>query len=584
MKKGVLLLTLFILITNASAEIIINDLGEIYSAGDNINASISIQKQESAADYLQCYLGCGERLLVHKQYYNVEGNKKREIVFGFPASLNGKCHLEVIFDGENKDSQEFEISDAIELDYSLNNKLFFPSEKLFINGSAKKKNGEKLKGFVRISLDKLENRTIDVSNGNFSFEFQIKKDAAPGKYALTVEAFEKNAQEQIINYGKKTEEIEIKGKPTTIKIEADEAVKPPLNFSAKISLLDQAGGFVNNGTIIVKLFNPSGEIVSSREVESGGIFIYSFPDDSSRQSFWHIRAYYGDIFSEKPISIEDNEKISIDIINDSRGSYVVIRNIGNVNYTGNVFLLASSSSREENISIPVGLGLGEEMRHTLNLSGVFNISVGEKKFMNIPLSLITPAAIFPELTISLKSYLYFFILLLILFAFYLLIKKIKKRRKAKKTGEKEENKQPEPQKGENLAFMIFFRFDKYVEGVRELVEKENLSLTKLSDNLYYILFYSDSNRNPEIFSYSLAKKVRNKAMAGGQGVSIAINSGAFHNKEKFLKDFSLLTRKMVDHAKGGILVSEDIFKKIKLRAEKSLVFRENGESYRMYKV
>jgi isoleucyl-tRNA synthetase len=58
----------------------------------------------------------------------------------------------------------------------------------------------------------------------------------------------------------------------------------------------------------------------------------------------------------------------------------------------------------------------------------------------------------------------------------------------------------------------------------------------------------------------------------------------FENKEKFLKEFSLVTRKMVEHAEGRILVCEPIFQKIKVRAEKSLVFKENGKTFRMYKI
>ncbi|GEM_PF-3315413 len=580
-------LMLFVILESVSAELIISGLEGVYNIGDNVNVNVSIQKQKNTADYLETYLDCGDRLLVHKKYYPIEENKKKDVTIEFPASLKGNCSIEAIFDGESKDSQEFEISEVIELDYTLNNKIFFPAEKLSINGSAKKKNGEKLKGFVRISFG-TENKTIDVNNGNFSFEFEIKKDVAPGKYTLAVEAFEKNAQEEIINYGKKTEEIEIKGKPTSIKIDGPESVKPPLDFSAKISLLDQAGGFIDNESIIVKLADAE-NMVYEGEVKSGRNFSYYFLDNSSR-GFWRIRTYYGSIFSEKPILIEDNKKIIVDIFNNETGSYLIIKNIGNMEYNGTVLFSASSDLGEQSLHIPVGLEMGGEMQQPLNLSGKYNVSAGGRNFTDVELfpARITGAAILPEIRISPMSYLYFFIILIILIAIYFLIKKVRKIRNAGKRGEKWKEKEgkaePEPQEGENIAFMLFFRFDKYVEEVKEIVEKENLSLTKLSDNLYYVLFYSDSNRNPEIFSYSLARKIRNKTMAKGHMVSIAINSGTFKNKEKFLKEFSLLTRKIVDHAQGGILVSEDIYKKNKIRAEKSLLFKENGEVYRMYKV
>ncbi len=577
MKRGAFLLIFLVLLELASAEIIIDNIEGVYSIGDEINLSFSIEKQKGVSDYVELYLDCGERSLVHKKYYSLEKDKKRNFEIEFPVSTVGDCYVEVVFDGEEVESSGFEVSDNINVEISINNKFFFPNEKVLINGTAKKASGENLDGIVEISLEKLENKTIKVSDGDFFAEFEIKADMLPGKYNVFIEALERNIEEEVVNRGAFKEEIEVKSSPTYIDIHSVNSTLPS-EFSAKINLLDQARNVISNETVIVKLLNPSGIDVISSNVKSGETFQYTFPENSER-GFWKLRAYYGNIFYNKPVNIEANKKTDFKIVNEGSRTYLEIINIGNVVYEGNFEVSLDNSSDNQKLFVNVSLDLGESEKHLLNDKidkGNYTLIVDGKELSFS----ITGAAISGDLNISPISYAFFFILVLIIVFSYLIIRAIRRTRKGRGILDRFARKEKE----ENKAFMIFMKFDKFPEDVIEIVQKERLSLSKVSENLYYILFYETHRSNPEFLAYTLAKRIRNRSLSRRSGVGIVVNSGTFYDKEKFLKSFSLNTRKMADHAKSGILISKEIAEKTKVKATSSIKFTHEGKIFEMLRI
>jgi hypothetical protein len=576
MKKEILILLFLALLNSVSGQIILQEVPSVYNVGDSVDIGFSIEMLEKTSGYVECYLNCGERLLVYKKYQVMEENQKYYFNLSFPVFNKGKCDLEAAFAGEKETSEEFEVSNLIRIDYSMNNKFFFPSEKLIINGAAVKSNGKELKGSAKISLGILGNRTIEVYNGTFSSEIEIKKDALPGEYNLEVEAIEKDAEGNVINYGQNATKIVVKAKPTAISIQTKESVRPQINHSSNISLLDQAGKLIKNESVIVKLFDPYGDLVYEEKIGSSKEFIYLFEDNATRGA-WSIKAYYGDVFSLKPVYIEDNKKLDFDVVTGDDGSYLKVTNTGNVEYNGTLSVILDNSSSKDEMLINVGLDLGRDKSYPMEYEGEYNISVDGKNFSNFNFPIKpspTGAAIAPELEISMKNYIILFVLLLAVLLYFLFSRRKHSKGELSKK-EKQEDK---------ATFMIFFKFDKFFEEIKEIVEKENFSLSKVNDNLYYVLFYSSHVKDPEESAYRLAGKIRNKCLSRACAVSIVINSSEETGKEDLLKDFSLKTRKMVEHAEGGILVSGGIFEKLKVKAQKSLVFNNKSGSSRMYKI
>ncbi len=579
MKKGILLVVFIIIfsVSLVSGKIIFEgDFEEVYNIEDSIFVNFSIEKQTSASGYIETFLDCKERLLVHKKYYKINSNKKQYLYFEFPASLVGRCNLEVIFDNEAGTSEEFQISNRILVDYDLNNKFFFPLEKVIMNGTALKKNGETLEGIVIISIPELINKTVEVKDGKFFLSFEIKKDDAPGKYSLHIEAIEKNPDEEIINYGETEGEIEVKKKSTYIEIEVNESVKPPANVLIRINLLDQAKNLIENETIIFKLFSPD-DIVLEESLGSNSSSSYFFKDNATRGG-WNINAYYGNLHAIKPIYVEDNRKLDVDVVNSSDGSYIEIRNIGNIGYDGVIKVLVENDSYNEEIVINVNLSLGKEKNHSLDFKGDYNIVIDGEGFGEIYLTGPTGAAVAPEMQISLRSYLFFFILVFCLVAFYLLVKK-----KGRVFKIREKIKSRQFQSSEKMAYMVFFKFDEYFEEVERITKKYNLSLTKVNDSLYFILFYSYPEKNPEIKIFNLVRSIKERARIKNIKVSTVMNSKKFEQTLGFLKNFALTTRKMVNLADGNILIADNIFGKLQVsRVGKPRVFKIGDEIIKMH--
>jgi len=572
MKKTlfIFLFLMFILPIVSSKIIFEKQFDELYNIGDSVYVNFSVEKQIPTSGYIETFLKCdGQNLSVYKKYSKIDSGKKY-FIFEFPASLKGNCNIGVKFDNEAENSEEFEISDEIIINYNLNNKFFFPLEKMIINGTAIKKNGELLEGIIIVSIQDMENKTIEAKSGKFFSMIEIKKDAFPKSYSIQVEALEKNIQEEIINYGRVIEKIEIKPKPAYIEIEAKESIKLPANISIRAKLLDQTKNLLENETIIIKLFNPDREIVLEKPLKSNELILYFFGDNATRGG-WDINAYYGSVYSVKPIYVEEHKKLEIGLLNDSFGSYIKIKNIGNIGYEGVVKISVENSSHSGEVLINLNLSVSGELKYPLNFEGYYNLSIGENKFDNVYLNRITGAAVASKMKLKFRSYIFSFILIFCLVMFYVLFKKRKL------------NESREKKKTQKRAYMVFFKFDRYFEGVEKIVKFYNFSLNKLNENLYFILFYSSPEENQERKLYNLAKKIREKANSKGCKSSIAVNSCEFVNSGSFLKKFALINRKIVEFTEG-VSVTENIFSKLKVPCKEQKLFRFDGEAIKVYVV
>jgi len=593
MRVGVFVVfcTIFIvLIPFVSGKILFEEsFEEIYNIEDSIVANFSIGKLRITGDYVEMFLDCGEEKLIYKKYQKVEEGAKRYFYIEFPASVEGDCRVRIEFDKETINSQVFDITDRIDVEYSLNNKVFFPLEEVSIVGSAVKESGEPLDGLIFVYIKDLVNKTLEVKEGNFSLNFAVKGDAFPKEYKLEVSAIEKNQEEEIINYGIFGEEIEVRPRPSSIYIDVKESIKPPLNVSIKAGLLDQAGNLIKNESIIIKISNPLGEIVFDGSSESNESLIYSFKNNAMRGG-WYLNSYYGSVHSIKPIYIEENKKIKVEIINEG-GSYIQIENIGNIDYGGVVDVFIENDSYNEGIPINVNLSLGERFLHPLNLEGYYNLSVSDgvlgESFEEVYLSGITGAAIGVGKG---RGYLFLLILILGFVVGYVVYKKegVKwiKEKIPKKQGLSEGVemiKETREEVKEKKAYMAVFKIGEGFGEIEDIARKYKVSLSKIGGNLYFVLFYSYPQNKPEEKIFQLSNEIRRKAVSKGVKFSIAINSDKFEEKLSFLKEFSLVTRKLVNFVEGNILVRDTIFDKLDVSTTRDpRMFKIGEQTIRAY--
>ncbi|MCF7910314.1 hypothetical protein K9L16_01425 [Candidatus Pacearchaeota archaeon] len=580
MKRVLVLFCLVFLwcLTFISSEIIFYDEPEeVYNIGETISVNFSIENDFLISDFVETFLICdSEKFVVSKNYLEVEANIKKYFTPEFPAPINGECEFFASFAGQEEHTNKFKISDKILINYQLNDVSFLPGETLLIQGSVLEESGDSFTGVVRVLIKDVFEKSFDINNGNFSLNFTLPKDLAPEDYFLSVSAVEKNWKGEILNSGEKNTKIKILKKPTEIEIKAEDSLTPPRNFSFEVNLLDQSGGIIKNETLIIKILDPSNNLVFQEEIFSGENTSYFFQSNSSKGG-WYIYSYYGSIFSVKPIYVMENKEIEFYVLdNDNK---VIIENIGNVPYEGVASFDLQNNSFEDKILINLSLGVGEKIEHALDLEGVYNISFEGEEFNNVYL---TGASILFKADLKPQSYFIAFGIIAFGFLIFIsrkkimiLFKKIISRRKKPETLVSSHKESKGKQVSGNLksspkiiACIIFMEFDKPL-SIKDVFVAHGFSLRKVGERTGYVLFYSSSEKNPEKKMFNFARELRNAARKKGMKVSIAINSTTFKGNEH-IKKFALFNRKLVSFADNEILIPRKVYKKISKNPPKNL--------------
>ena len=564
MKKiGVICAILFMLILPplASSKIIFEEQPEdIYNLDDVVGVNVSVDRENAASDYLEAFLICeGDEELIYKHYY--EDREKFSLWIDSIANERGDCNIEIKFGDEEGESNEFEISDQVDVSFEVNDKFLLPLEELEIEGEAVKENGKDLDGLAEIEVEDIFKQTVDVSEGEFYFKKGLSKTTPPGTYEVMVRAYEETKND-FINEGQKVKEIEVDSRPTYIEIGGNETVSPPQNFKAKITLLDQVKEKVENESILVKVLDPVNNLVLEEKIGSGQNLSLEFESNATRKG-WKINCYHGDIFSSETIFVKKNEELDTQIL---EGGKIKITNVGNIKYEGVVDIVVENGSFNHNDTINLNLSIGESKRETLQVEGKYNVSVGDKTFSNV---ILTGASIAPSFSLNPSTYLWVFLLIILLGGGYLLFRyreKIKERipklnlisgrgiKKHKKSGVSKKLKKSG--KGNYKVYSTLIKSRSGKTGkIKRLLRKEKYKLHKINERLSFILLYSEEDKEKELIR--LAKKIKNKV----DGVSIVINSEEFKKKIKSIRA-SLSPRKIIDKVEG-VFVTKNIYEKVK---------------------
>jgi hypothetical protein len=595
MKIWGCLLLLFLFVPFVSSAIIIeNDFDEIYNVGDLMEVNFSLVKDYSVSDFVEVKLDCQNKdFVLKKDYISLEKNEKKYIYLKSPLLIEGDCKISISFLSEEEKSNGFEISDKIIIDYILNDRFFLPGEKLKANGSVEKKNGEEFEGILKIKISELMEKSVEVVNGKFSFDYEMREDSIPKVYDLEFFVEEKNFKDEVINSGVKRDKVEILPKASSIEINCSEEVFVPFNFSIKFSLLDQIGREFENETIIVKIFDPLGDIVYQKEILSGDFLNYSFLGNSTKGG-WIIRAYHSNILKVKPLYVRENMDAKVYF----EGNKLYFENIGNVDYVKMVeYILDNGSSNNISDYLDISVPVGEKKDYLFYNEGIYNITIdgeylGEYQLTGEPkTSGITGYSIFGDYEFSNKSYFVLGGVLIFLFLvwFFVFKKKVFKKLYDKNKGveknmsmtpksvplskdkskklvvkeEKEEEKKPIVRKN----YILFIESNVSVDNFESIVEKYGFKLNRVDSNLGYVISFNLKESNPDLKFYNLAKAIMRFSEVKKAKTSIVINRGMFENKLSLLKKFALLNRKLLKYSEGKILVTSKFFDSLNIGIE-----------------
>lgn len=540
MRRGLVFVFFIMYLSLASSQIYFNqEFKQSYNLNDLIEINFTIDK-DSSIDYVTSFLTCNsDDEIIYRRL--LDKGTRQTVSFYSLAEKKGNCTVSVEYSGEEKVSSTFRITDLLQSNISLNNKFFYPLESLNVFGEVNKINGQKVNGSVTIQIANIENKSFEVSDGKFNFNYTFSKDVPFGNYSLSLILLEKG--DKLINSMKFNDTIYILQKPSYLETVAIESFKPASNFSFISYLQDQSKITLLNESVIVKVFDPSNQIFYQGNIISGSTKELSFLDNASRGT-WTINSYYGSIFNSKQFYVLDNKKVSITL--DELNNKLIIQNVGNTVFEGIIAVNFSNENETVPIFINLTLSKNQIIQQPVNLSGNYTFSSEGAEPRRVYLTgAVVAGDIFRGLESKVLIWITIFILFLLFSGLIIFFKK-------KKSGMSSRNSKSFKEVT-NKIYSVFLEYSS-IAGVEDLVRDRGFNLQTVDSSHGFVVFSSSSSKFSEEKIIQLFMDFKKR----GLNISASAHSQEYNfNKEK-IKEVIEIARKLSGGSKG-LYISQDIF-------------------------
>ncbi len=385
------LLILTSLISLTSAEIIVKQQPkEVYNLGDSVIIPITVKTISGISKVFEMSLICQD---IQRQFFKdgVSLGPGEEKTFAPTLILTkeeigttiGTCKIKGQL-GENYIiTNDFEISNLINMQVEIETLEFNPGENIIIQGNAQKENNKDVNGFLNIEIlggmnDSNDIRQLEtIGNGFFSANITFPEIMKAGTYLVKLNAYEieKDNSETKTNKGFTNYNIQINQVPTSLEINFENPeVQPGTNLKVRGILRDQTGNLIEKGTSIITI-KKENQILKQPTIPVGEYYEYPIAYNEPPGE-WNVIAVSNKIKSEGKFQILEKKSLEVVIINET----INLVNIGNVPYEDLVFIKVGNESREFNASLEVD----EVKKYKVKAkeSGDYDIEVvsrGEKK-------------------------------------------------------------------------------------------------------------------------------------------------------------------------------------------------------------
>ncbi|MEK6817421.1 MAG: hypothetical protein AABX80_01340 [Nanoarchaeota archaeon] len=386
MIKRVIFLLIFTIFLSsfASAEIIIhNQPNEVYSIGETLTISATVKTLTSATSTFSMDLICdGQSINFYKNGISLSsgGEKKVEASLIFTKSLigeiKGTCRVKGTFKGDNTLTNEFIVSNKMNLIPEPDNTKFIPGIPILIKGSATNENGEPANGFIDLRVAEGESIIINkhdtINNGFFSIEVIFPEDLKAGRYLLELNAYEEEPGEIInekTNLGFTAYNIDITQIPTSLEIIFDKEVEPGTNAKIKVILHDQTGKNIDS-MVNITIKDDKKRIIEQTEKATDEYLEIPIAYNQ-KSSVWGMSIESGSLTAEATFLIKEKKDVNVSFVNNT----LIITNVGNIPYTDPV----SIKIGDEIVFVDTNLDVDESKKYSLSApDGEYQISVLEE--------------------------------------------------------------------------------------------------------------------------------------------------------------------------------------------------------------
>jgi 5-hydroxyisourate hydrolase-like protein (transthyretin family) len=366
MKKSYILLICLILLSGiVSASITISPPARVYSLGDTIQITMTINPSKVEGNF-ELKLVCGENF---ETFYKISPaisaftanqetkiNHKIILEREYIGNLTGEYHLSANLGSITAQTEKFRISSDITVTATLDKEFYDPGESIVLDIDAVKANGQRLTGFVKgIGIFNFEKKIID---GRVREILATSDSLEAGRYELELFIYDENKNGEILNSKNTSLNFYINQIPYSVPLSlASLEATPGKIFEFGVDIFDQSGEKIE-GLANIEFISPNKERIQLT-LESGKTGEIEFPTNATAGK-WTIYSSHGRLMEERTITLLAVPKLDINFIESS--SVLVIKNIGNADYIGDV----SVDIGEETINKTLNIKPGEERKFTLS--------------------------------------------------------------------------------------------------------------------------------------------------------------------------------------------------------------------------
>jgi hypothetical protein len=387
------LFLVFILIPVSYASMeVVSQLENEYNLGEEISFSVKIIPDVTDNALVKLTLKCTNKEV---PYYiaPIELEDGKEVVveaLPIKAFSEGLCTIRANIESlegsslEGVSSDEFSVSDKLEISFTVDKTDVLPGDKIKVEGSASKKGGSVGDGNVVITFGNLVDQ-MELKRDKFSYEFELEEDVKSGEHTLTVEVSDTHG-----NSDTGSSVVNVEAIPSKLDFELNKnEFKPEDILKLKVNLLDQADDAIFDD-VDVKLFKKKlftdDVVIFDKEIEANKEFEFTF-DAGALPDTYILKAVFDELEKEVEVSVLEYPKIEMRV----EGNIVVIKNVGNVKYNDETTIVLDKRNKTYFINKKVKLGIGDETAIDLSKevgSGSYTVtlpedSVGEEVVENV---------------------------------------------------------------------------------------------------------------------------------------------------------------------------------------------------------
>lgn len=361
------------------AEIIINKQpDEIYSLGDIIPVPATVKSVTDISGIFEMNIICnGLEINFYKNGVSLAAGEEKRLepslvlMRNVIGELKGTCKIKSILGDEFVLTDEFKVSDSIDVYPDFEQTEFNPGENTLIEGSSVKENGKDVNGFIEMEIVEGNNSILThletINNGFFSLNITFPGDLKAGDYVMRLNAHEEDLGGGITNKGFSSTNIVIKQVPTSLEILfEDSEIDPGESINVKAILHDQTGEKIAS-TSFITIKDDKNKIHEQLEMATDEFLEFPIPYNQPPAE-WVVVAVSNKLTSEAKFTIMEKEDVRVEIMNKT----IEITNIGNVIYNKTVLVKIGYKS----LNIDVLLGVDKSQKYILSApDGKYEVEV-----------------------------------------------------------------------------------------------------------------------------------------------------------------------------------------------------------------